>query len=62
MTAIKETVKEKDKDGDKGKKEKYVAPTRVVIRRLPPSMTKEEFQDQVSPLPDHDHLRSELES
>ena len=39
------------------KKEKFSPPTKVVIRRLPPSMTKEEFEDQVSPIPDHDYLR-----
>ena len=39
------------------KKEKFSPPTKVVIRRLPPSMTKEEFEDQVSPIPYHDYLR-----
>ena len=39
------------------KKEKFSPPTKVVIRRLPPSMTKDEFEDQVSPIPDHDYLR-----
>ena len=39
------------------KKEKFSPPTKIVIRRLPPSMTKDEFEDQVSPIPDHDYLR-----
>ena len=41
------------------KKEKFSPPTKIVIRRLPPSMTKDEFEDQVSPIPDHDYLRCE---
>ena len=39
------------------KKEKFSPPTKIVIRRLPPSMTKDEFEEQVSPIPDHDYLR-----
>ena len=31
-------------------------PTKVVVRRLPPNMTLEEFLDGVSPLPPHDYL------
>jgi len=31
-------------------------PKKIIIRRLPPSMTKEQFIDVVSPLPDYDHL------
>lgn len=31
-------------------------PKKIVIRRLPPSMTKEQFIDVISPLPDYDHL------
>uniref|UniRef100_A0A0C9PZX1 UPF3A protein n=1 Tax=Fopius arisanus TaxID=64838 RepID=A0A0C9PZX1_9HYME len=30
--------------------------TKVVIRRLPPSMTQDQFIEQVSPLPEHDYL------
>ncbi|GFY73967.1 regulator of nonsense transcripts 3A [Trichonephila inaurata madagascariensis] len=30
--------------------------TKVVIRRLPPSMTGEQFIEQISPLPDHDYM------
>ncbi|GJQ86675.1 hypothetical protein Trydic_g7856 [Trypoxylus dichotomus] len=33
-------------------------PTKVIIRRLPPSMTQEEFISQVSPIPDYDYLYS----
>nr|KAI8750923.1 regulator of nonsense transcripts 3A-like isoform X1 [Biomphalaria glabrata] len=36
------------------KKEKDHTPTKVVIRRLPPSLTPEEFVQQVSPLPEYD--------
>ena len=45
------------KDADKNKKEKFVPPTRVVVRRLPPTMSRADFEEQVSPLPDHDNLR-----
>ncbi|XP_015587422.1 regulator of nonsense transcripts 3B [Cephus cinctus] len=38
------------------KKEKCRPMTKVVIRRLPPSMTQEQFMEQVSPLPEHDYL------
>ena len=53
-------VADPDKDKDKeanGKKDKFSPPTKVVIRRLPPSMTQEEFEEQVSPIPDYDYLR-----
>ncbi|GFX20003.1 regulator of nonsense transcripts 3A [Trichonephila clavipes] len=30
--------------------------TKVVIRRLPPTMTGEQFIEQISPLPDHDYM------
>ncbi|KAH9512395.1 hypothetical protein Btru_039403 [Bulinus truncatus] len=36
------------------KKEKDHTPTKVVIRRLPPSLTPEDFVQQVSPLPEYD--------
>ncbi|KAJ8683563.1 hypothetical protein QAD02_019355 [Eretmocerus hayati] len=39
-----------------GKKEKCRPLTKVVIRRLPPSMTQEQFMEQVSPLPEHDFM------
>ncbi|KAL6449331.1 hypothetical protein ACFW04_000740 [Cataglyphis niger] len=38
------------------KKEKCRPMTKVVIRRLPPTMTQDQFLEQVSPLPEHDHL------
>ncbi|XP_018340910.1 PREDICTED: regulator of nonsense transcripts 3B-like isoform X2 [Trachymyrmex septentrionalis] len=38
------------------KKEKCRPITKVVIRRLPPSMTQDQFLEQVSPLPVHDYL------
>lgn len=44
-------------DGEKSKFKQTAAPTRVVIRKLPPSMTKEDFKEQISPIPEHDNLR-----
>ncbi|XP_044001711.1 regulator of nonsense transcripts 3B-like [Aphidius gifuensis] len=38
------------------KKEKCKPMTKVVIRRLPPSMTQAQFVEQISPLPDNDYL------
>ncbi|XP_072767746.1 uncharacterized protein Upf3 isoform X2 [Anoplolepis gracilipes] len=38
------------------KKEKCRPMTKVVIRRLPPTMTQDQFLEQVSPLPEYDHL------
>ncbi|KYQ58178.1 Regulator of nonsense transcripts 3A [Trachymyrmex zeteki] len=38
------------------KKEKCRPITKVVIRRLPPTMTQDQFLEQVSPLPVHDYL------
>ncbi|XP_012262251.2 regulator of nonsense transcripts 3B [Athalia rosae] len=38
------------------KKDKCRPMTKVVIRRLPPSMTQEQFVEQISPLPDHDYM------
>lgn len=38
------------------KKEKGRPITKVVIRRLPPTMTQDQFLEQVSPLPEHDYL------
>lgn len=37
-------------------KEKKEALTKIVIRRLPPSLTKEELEEQLQPLPDVDYL------
>ncbi|ROT63419.1 Regulator of nonsense transcripts 3A [Penaeus vannamei] len=46
-----------NKQNAKTKKEKTTAPlTKVVVRRLPPAMTEEEFLEVVSPLPDHDYF------
>ncbi|XP_034943362.1 regulator of nonsense transcripts 3A-like [Chelonus insularis] len=38
------------------KKEKCKPMTKVVIRRLPPTMTQSQFIEQVSPLPEHDYF------
>ncbi|KAG8225787.1 hypothetical protein J437_LFUL005594 [Ladona fulva] len=47
-----------ESDSNKGKDKKYrnTPLTKVVIRRLPPTMTLEKFIDQVSPLPENDYL------
>ncbi|CAL8263778.1 unnamed protein product [Lota lota] len=37
-------------------KEKREAMTKIVIRRLPPSLTKEELEEQLQPLPELDYL------
>ncbi|XP_071440791.1 regulator of nonsense transcripts 3B isoform X2 [Hetaerina americana] len=44
------------KPKEKEKKYRSAPPTKVVIRRLPPTMTLEKFIDQVSPLPENDYL------
>ncbi|XP_052005769.1 regulator of nonsense transcripts 3B-like [Xyrauchen texanus] len=41
---------------EKSSKEKKEAMTKIVIRRLPPSLTKEELVDQLQPLPELDYL------
>ncbi|XP_075167720.1 UPF3 regulator of nonsense mediated mRNA decay [Haematobia irritans] len=48
-----------DKTGSKKsrrekQREKPKAPTKIVIRHLPPTMTEEEFLKQIDPLPEHD--------
>ncbi|XP_061747671.1 regulator of nonsense transcripts 3B [Nerophis ophidion] len=45
-------------DAEKGEKlkEKKEAMTKIVIRRLPPSLTKEELEEQLQPLPELDYL------
>ncbi|XP_028272829.1 regulator of nonsense transcripts 3B [Parambassis ranga] len=42
--------------GEKTSKEKKEAMTKIVIRRLPPSLTKEELEEQLQPLPEVDYL------
>ncbi|XP_075973709.1 uncharacterized protein LOC142974987 [Anticarsia gemmatalis] len=42
---------------NKDKKTKTQRPlTKIILRRLPPTMTEEAFLEQVSPIPDHDHF------
>lgn len=52
-SAVKTESNENEK---KEKKERNHPPTKVVIRRLPPTMTLESFIDHVSPLPEHDYI------
>uniref|UniRef100_A0A1E1W5G3 UPF3 domain-containing protein n=1 Tax=Pectinophora gossypiella TaxID=13191 RepID=A0A1E1W5G3_PECGO len=41
----------------KDKKAKAQRPlTKIILRRLPPTMTEEQFLEQVSPIPEHDHF------
>ena len=40
MTAISSKPPDSEKKREKEKKEKNVAPTKIVVRRLPPSMTE----------------------
>ncbi|CAG5989511.1 regulator of nonsense transcripts 3B [Menidia menidia] len=51
-------VEIKTEDGDKTEKpkEKKEAMTKIVIRRLPPNLTKEELEEQLQPLPEVDYL------
>ncbi|XP_026759153.2 regulator of nonsense transcripts 3B isoform X2 [Galleria mellonella] len=42
---------------NKDKKTKTQRPlTKLILRRLPPTMTEEAFLEQVSPIPEHDHF------
>ncbi|XP_029368321.1 regulator of nonsense transcripts 3B [Echeneis naucrates] len=51
-------VEIKCEDGEKTEKskEKKETMTKIVIRRLPPSLTKEELEEQLQPLPDLDYM------
>uniref|UniRef100_A0A4W6E342 UPF3B regulator of nonsense mediated mRNA decay n=1 Tax=Lates calcarifer TaxID=8187 RepID=A0A4W6E342_LATCA len=51
-------VEIKCEDGEKTEKskEKKEAMTKIVIRRLPPSLTKEELEEQLQPLPELDYM------
>ncbi|GAB0097016.1 hypothetical protein DMENIID0001_126060 [Sergentomyia squamirostris] len=46
--------KEKPNRRDRKKKDKVKPLTKVIIRRLPPSMSEETFREQINPIPDHD--------
>uniref|UniRef100_UPI00398F76A6 regulator of nonsense transcripts 3B n=1 Tax=Pristiophorus japonicus TaxID=55135 RepID=UPI00398F76A6 len=65
MKEDKENTKPRDKKVDvkyeeraerPEKKEKKEALTKVVVRRLPPSLTKEQLEEQLAPLPEHDYF------
>uniref|UniRef100_A0A0K8SXV1 UPF3 domain-containing protein n=2 Tax=Lygus hesperus TaxID=30085 RepID=A0A0K8SXV1_LYGHE len=43
-------------ENGKKKPKEEKPPSKVVIRRLPPSMTKDVFVSQISPVPEHDYL------
>ncbi|KAJ8879712.1 hypothetical protein PR048_020320 [Dryococelus australis] len=45
-----------DHDKIKEKKERVKPPTKVVIRRLPPSLIQETFLKEVTPLPEYDYF------
>nr|CAG4646185.1 EOG090X04G9 [Macrothrix elegans] len=44
----------KDKDKKSRSREKF--PTKVIVRKLPPTMVEELFLEQISPIPDHDYF------
>ncbi|KAL1497311.1 hypothetical protein ABEB36_008295 [Hypothenemus hampei] len=43
-------------ENEKKPDKKDKPPTKVIIRRLPPTITKDEFINQVSPIPDYNYL------
>ncbi|XP_067010952.2 regulator of nonsense transcripts 3B isoform X2 [Anabrus simplex] len=45
-----------ESEKNREKKERVRPPTKVVVRRLPPTMTLETFVDHVSPMPEHDYI------
>ncbi|RVE67448.1 hypothetical protein OJAV_G00103370 [Oryzias javanicus] len=49
-------IKYEDLDKTEKSKEKKEAMTKIVIRRLPPTLTKEELEEQLQPLPEVDYL------
>ena len=57
MTVAANRPQDSGKSKEKEKKEKSIPQTKIVVRCLPPSMTEEEFLDQISPLPDNDYIR-----
>uniref|UniRef100_A0A8C5HDN7 UPF3 domain-containing protein n=1 Tax=Gouania willdenowi TaxID=441366 RepID=A0A8C5HDN7_GOUWI len=63
MKGDKENTRPKDRrvelkceDGEKTEKSVKEAMTKIVIRRLPPSLTKEDLEEQLQPLPEVDYL------
>ncbi|XP_044161253.1 regulator of nonsense transcripts 3B isoform X2 [Bufo gargarizans] len=64
MKEDKENTKPKEKkgeqlgaeEGDRPVKEKKEVMSKVVIRRLPPSLTKEQLEEHLQPLPEHDYF------
>ncbi|XP_036404428.1 regulator of nonsense transcripts 3B [Megalops cyprinoides] len=49
-------IKCEENEPEKPSKEKKEAMTKIVVRRLPPSLTKEELEEQLQPLPEVDYL------
>uniref|UniRef100_A0A8C5NBC2 UPF3 domain-containing protein n=1 Tax=Gouania willdenowi TaxID=441366 RepID=A0A8C5NBC2_GOUWI len=49
-------VEIKCEDGERTEKSVKEAMTKIVIRRLPPSLTKEDLEEQLQPLPEVDYL------
>ncbi|KAJ8351216.1 hypothetical protein SKAU_G00226920 [Synaphobranchus kaupii] len=47
---------EENEKQERPSKEKKEAMTKIVVRRLPPSLTKEELEEQLQPLPEVDYL------
>ncbi|XP_028671695.1 regulator of nonsense transcripts 3B [Erpetoichthys calabaricus] len=51
-----EVKSEENEKSDKSCKEKKEVMTKIVIRRLPPNLTKEQLEEQLQPLPEFDYL------
>ncbi|XP_006003920.1 regulator of nonsense transcripts 3B [Latimeria chalumnae] len=49
-------IRSEDKEKHEKVKEKKEVLTKVVIRRLPPSLTKEQLEEQLQPIPEHDYF------
>uniref|UniRef100_A0A8C0VIQ3 UPF3B regulator of nonsense mediated mRNA decay n=1 Tax=Cyanistes caeruleus TaxID=156563 RepID=A0A8C0VIQ3_CYACU len=47
---------EKGGSGEEAEPQAPVLPPQVVIRRLPPSLTKEQLEEHLQPLPEHDYF------
>ncbi|EGV97129.1 Regulator of nonsense transcripts 3A [Cricetulus griseus] len=55
-TAVAPTQSFSDSGAGKPREEKRTALSKVVLRRLPPGLTKEQLEEQLRPLPAHDYF------
>lgn len=56
VSEVTDPEKGASKDAAKPKDKRERTPTKVVVRRLPPEMSQEDFLTQVSPLPEYDYI------